>query len=218
MPASLKTNVYVDGFNLYYGKMKNSPYKWLNIRCLCETIFPKNNICSIKYFTARVRGTPKDPDQPIRQAVYFRALKTINDLTLIYGHFLTNPKTMPISGTNPIKWVTVDKTEEKGSDVNLATHLLLDAFNNEYDAAILITNDSDLAEPVRVVRDQFKKTVLLLNPFHRYSAKLAQYSDFKKRIMAHHLAGCQFPPKLSDAGGEFYKPPEWNKAPHNKPK
>ncbi len=101
MVSLIKTNVYVDEFNLYYGKMKHSPYKWLNIKCLCEAIFPKNNICSIKYFTARVSGTPGDPGQPNRQATYFRALETIPDLTLIYGHFLTHHKFMLKSGSNP---------------------------------------------------------------------------------------------------------------------
>lgn len=213
MITPIRTNVYVDGLNLYYGKLKYSPNKWLNVRCLCETIFPGNNICSIKYFTARVRGTPRDPDQPIRQAVYFRALRTISDLTLIYGHFLTNPKTMPLTGSNPTKWVKVDKTEEKGSDVNLATHLLVDAFNNEYDIALLISNDSDLAEPLRVIKEDFHKTILLLSPFKTYSKKLAQHSDFKKRIPAHILKRCQFPEKLIDVGGEFHKPRAWSLGP-----
>jgi len=45
----------------------------------------------------------------------------------------------------------VDKTEEKGSEVNLASHLLRDAFSKKFEVAVLITNDSDLAEPVRIV-------------------------------------------------------------------
>jgi len=123
---------------------------------------------------------------------------------------------MPISGCNPTQFVTVDKTEEKGSDVNLATHLLLDAFKNSFDVALIISNDSDLAEPVRVVRDEFKKNIIILNPHKKFSAELVKYSSFRQKIKAHHLANCQFPPKLTDSNGRIYKPKLWNNVPPKK--
>lgn len=46
------------------------------------------------------------------------------------------------------------KTEEKGSDVNIATYMLADAFRQDCDQLILITNDSDLAEPVRIINKE----------------------------------------------------------------
>ena len=60
--------------------------------------------------------------------------------------------------------VEVIKTEEKGSDVNLATHLLADAFRHDCEAAVVITNDSDLAEPIRVVRHELGLPVGVVNP------------------------------------------------------
>ena len=62
------------------------------------------------------------------------------------------------------KQVLVMKTEEKGSDVNLATHLLNDGYKKAYDIAVLITNDSDLIEPVRIIREELKLPVGIINP------------------------------------------------------
>ena len=64
--------VYVDGFNLYFGAVKGTPYKWLNIHSLCEQLMPHNQIVGIKYFTAMVSGK-EDPENPIRQNTYLRA-------------------------------------------------------------------------------------------------------------------------------------------------
>jgi len=71
---ALKTNVYVDAFNLYYGALKGTAYKWLNLRKLCELILPNNDIQTIRYFTDRLGTKPNDPDQPVRQQTYLRAL------------------------------------------------------------------------------------------------------------------------------------------------
>jgi len=124
----MKTYVYVDGFNLYYGSVKSTPYKWLNIRQLCQFLLPRNQIIQIKYFTARVSARPKDPDQPNRQELFFRALRTLPDLEVIYGSFLEHVIWMPIAHPAPgaPKYAQVIKTEEKGSDVNIAAHMVND--------------------------------------------------------------------------------------------
>jgi len=95
--TQLRTSIYIDGFNLYYGLLKNTPYKWLNIESLCQAYLnPQlNNIQKIKYFTALVKSRPNDPDQHIRQQAYIRALKTLPCLEIIYGTFLTHEITMP---------------------------------------------------------------------------------------------------------------------------
>lgn len=124
-----KANVYVDGFNLYYGAVKNSPYRWLDVAALCKRMLPNDSIQSIKYFTATVSARPHDPQKPVRQQVYLRALRTTPGLSIIFGHFLTHSCRMVVTGTSPPQKVWVDKTEEKGSDVNLAAHLLRDGFS-----------------------------------------------------------------------------------------
>jgi hypothetical protein len=93
----MKTIVYVDGFNLYYGAVKGTSYKWLDIHKLSQLLLPKNQIVAIKYFTALVSARPGDPDQPNRQQIYWRALRTIPNLEIIYGHFLENNIRMPLA-------------------------------------------------------------------------------------------------------------------------
>jgi len=71
-----ETYVYVDGFNLFYGALTRTPYRWLDLAKLCRLYFP-NDVRKIKYFTAIVSARPSDPDQPLRQQLYLRALQTL---------------------------------------------------------------------------------------------------------------------------------------------
>ncbi len=71
------TNIYVDGFNLFYGALRNSPYCWLNLKTLCRLLLPRNVIGQVRYFTALVSARPSDPHQPVRQQLYLRALATL---------------------------------------------------------------------------------------------------------------------------------------------
>src|SRR5690606_8696650 len=151
----MRTHVYVDGYNLYFGCLKKTPHKWLNLHALCSALMPQNDIRAIRYFTAQVSGTPHDPDQPTRQQTYFRALRTLPQVSIHLGHFLTHEVTMPDAADWKNGRYTgrqVMKTEEKGSDVNLATYLLVDAFDDVFDVAVIVSNDSDLKEPISVVR------------------------------------------------------------------
>jgi hypothetical protein len=93
--STLRTFVYVDAFNLYYGALRKSPFRWLDLQKLCQLMLPKNDIQAIKYFTALVSARPGDADQPLRQQLYIRALKTIPNIEIIYGHYLTHVVRMP---------------------------------------------------------------------------------------------------------------------------
>jgi len=207
----VKTNVYVDGLNLYYGCLKGTRYKWLDLACLCRYLLPRDDIQRIKYFTAIVRAFPHDPDAPTRQGTYLRALATIPNLTIHCGHFLSSRCTMALasSKSNPPEKVEVIKTEEKGSDVNLATHLLLDGFRRDYECAVVVSNDSDLLEPIRVVRCELGLPVGLINPHRHPSAALVPQATFVKQIRPGLLAKCQFPDTLTDANGVFHRPLAW---------
>lgn len=206
-----RTNVYVDGFNLYYGCLRGTPYKWLDPGKLCDELLKDNAINRIRYFTARVRSRPDDPNQQQRQQAYIRALETISNLSVHYGHFLTHTVWMPLAnpGASGPKTVEVIKTEEKGSDVNLATHLLYDGFRGDYEVAVVVSNDSDLLEPMRVVKRELGLTVGILNPQKRPSRVLAQEVDFLKQIRPGALKASQFPAALKDAHGTVTRPKEW---------
>jgi uncharacterized LabA/DUF88 family protein len=208
----LRCRVYIDGFNLYYGALKGTPYKWVNLRKMCEQLAPKDaTIDRIKYFTAKIVPRPSDPDQGVRQQLLFRALKTLPGFEIILGKFYSHDVTMrlsnPLPGQNP--FVTVIKTEEKGSDVNLATHLLVDGFQDKYDIALVVTNDTDLLGPMRVVRAELGKQIGLLNPQQRPSKTLQHAVNFMKPIRAGLLGSCLFPDTMSDAVGTFTKPAGW---------
>ena len=204
--------VYVDGFNLYYGAVKGTTCKWLDLARLVHLMLPKNQILKIKYFTALVSPRPNNPDQPLRQQIYLRALQTIPNLEIIYGHFLTHIVSMPEANcsTGQQRYVNVLKTEEKGSDVNIATHLLLDAYKGCYNKAILISNDSDLVEPIRLVTSEFHKGVIVLNPSpNRPSQEIAKHAVFVKPIRLGVLTKSQFPQTMHDQNGTFSKPSGW---------
>jgi hypothetical protein len=111
MPKQPRTAVYIDGFNLYYGCVKGTPYKWLDINKLLQIVLPKNDITLVKYFTARVKPTPSDPDAPKRQSVYLKALKAhIPHLEIIEGRFLRVTTTVE---TSPGNFVRGQKTGGK---------------------------------------------------------------------------------------------------------
>ncbi len=209
----MRTRVYVDGYNLYYACLKQSPHKWLNILQLVQGQLPKNQIDKVRYFTARVSARPNDPNQPQRQETYFRALATVPEIEIHFGHFLTHEVTMPDASAwkqGQYKRVRVMKTEEKGSDVNFATWLLMDAADDLFDVAVIISNDSDLKEPIRLVRERFgKKVVLLASRQTRISGALRPLADFIKQFGPAALVAAQFPNIFSDAIGTITKPKGW---------
>ena len=212
----MKTNVYIDGFNLFYGCLKGTPHKWLDLAAFCQASFPppRNQINRIRYFTAHVTARPNDSLQPRRQQVYLRALRTIPHLTIHLGSYLEKPTRMPLHpppATGP-KTVQVMKSEEKGSDVNIATYLLVDAFDDEYETAVVITNDSDLAEPIRLVRQKFKKKVLVLHPCgpgRKPSFELRKVATKSLLLDRTLLPACHLPATLTDAHGTIHKPATW---------
>ncbi len=207
----MRTRIYVDAFNLYYGALKGTPYKWLNLWLLSQQLLQEQNkIEHIKYFTALVKSRSDDASQLTRQKMYLRALSTLN-VEVIYGHYLSHEVQMYKAQQEPgeFPYVRVIKTEEKGSDVNIASHLLMDAFEDRYDCAVLISGDSDLVTPVLMVRSKFQKIVGVLNPQKRESKQLKKAASFYKHIRPTVLGTSQFPEELADASGTFNKPQSW---------
>lgn len=81
-PQRQRTIVYIDGFNFYYGALKHTQYKWLNLERYFSLLRPDDDIQAIKYFTAEVSGAPR-----LRQQAYLRALATLPRVTIILGKF-----------------------------------------------------------------------------------------------------------------------------------
>ncbi len=226
----MRTGLYVDGFNLYYGAAKNTRFKWVNVVALAETVLPGLSVSYTRYFTALVKAGSLNPQQLQRQQTYLRALQTLPNLTVHLGHYLRSEVMMPMA-TPPPAFAKVVKMEEKGSDVNLATYMLVDAFRDQCDQVVVITNDSDLAEPVRIIHRDLKKRVLVLNPHSvdtaarasvrtgrkvpaRPSVTLGRAAHRVKDIRSDGpscaMALSQFSPTLMDAQGRtIHKPDTW---------
>lgn len=209
----MNTFVYVDGFNLYYGCLKGTPYRWLDLpKFIRQHLKPENKVMRVKLFTAKVKPLPSDPQQLNRQLLYWRALRTLPEMEIIEGQFLSRPTRMPLHPrpSQGPRSARVMKTEEKGSDVNLATHLLCDAYEKQFGAAVVVTNDSDLVEPIRMVQQRIKLRVVVINPHPRKPAyELGRYA--RKIIQAEESLrpSCVFPVTMKDKDGDFNRPAEW---------
>ena len=255
------SRVYVDGFNLYYGALRGTPFKWLNPVRLTARLLPREWVIDrLRYFTARVSGK-LDPQAPARQQVYLRALATLPEVELHYGRFLAktawrplanlpvagrqirapNPVTLPegdhaVQGERPqtlpvgfypdrrgepdgglrVARVPIPDAviaefhsmEEKGSDVNLAAHLLNDAWQDLFESAVVISNDTDLVVPIRMVTEELKRPVLVVCPGRWHVApQLRNVATHVRHIRAAILRTTQFPDTLP--GTAISKPAGW---------
>ncbi len=203
--------VYIDGLNLYYGAVKKTSYKWLDLEQLCQRLLPEYDLNGIKYFTSIVIDAEGNPGTSQRQNVYLRALKTLPNVSVYEGKMKKRKRwrrlVYPSLGgpTN----LLIYETQEKETDVNLASHLLCDAFLEPCDLAVVITNDSDIAPAIRMVEEKAKVKVLIVNP-NRHGRrarglKASSYDQINEGI----LASSQLPNRLEDGKGSFHKPPEW---------
>lgn len=216
MSFKKRTIVYVDGFNLYYGCLKSTVYKWLDLKILFSKLLDESHdIVKIKYFTAYISERPGKEDARLRQKYYLRAIKEcIPELEVYLGHYLTHEISAKVVNPPP-NFIKVYKTEEKGSDVNLALEILNDAWLNAYDCAVVVSNDSDLAAALRLVKSQHHKKIGLIFPNtdrkRKPSKALSQYADFIKFIRHHILQDSQLPEKIINQynGEEIYKPKNW---------
>lgn len=157
----MHTFVYIDGFNLYYRALRGTAHKWLDVSAMSRAALPDDcTIQRVNYYTAHISGRV-DPGAPRRQHAYLRALATLPNVAIHYGNFLVTQRwaglVQPPNFRPPVvlpdgdapEVANIWKTEEKGSDVNLGVHLVRDAFQSVFEVAAVLTNDTDLTEPIR---------------------------------------------------------------------
>lgn len=259
----LRTYVYVDGFNLYYGAVKRTEFKWLDLVKLAYQVLPSgHSVERLRYFTARVTGA-RDPNAPLRQQMYLKALATLPQVEIHFGTFLAKSIWRPllnlpiadrrIESTPPVTLregehpVTLPETEdqvlpvghyskrqprlyknrkpngrpipdaviakshtmeEKGSDVNLAVHLLNDAWMDRFDVAAVVSNDTDLVEPIRMVVEERGKEVIAVCPKPCLTApKLKSVASRVRHIRKKMLQVSQFPDRIP--GTSIMRPEGW---------
>ena len=140
---------YVDGFNLYFGlKSKDwKRYYWLDVTKLATNLLKSNqSLQKTKYFTSRIIESPAKIK---RQTTYIEALGTLDNIEIYYGKYQMNDRAC--TKCNQIQRIPF----EKMTDVNIATELLSDVFQDQFDTALLISADSDLSAPLSKVRQLF---------------------------------------------------------------
>ena len=201
--------VYIDGFNLYYGIKRTKASKWLDPVALADRFFPEDEVLAVKYYTARVKARI-DPGAPARQEVYIRAIDDNPRLSITYGQFRIGQVALPlVKPEEGKKWARVWKAEEKRSDVNLAAHLLTDAFESRFDIAAVVTNDSDLREPIRIVRNPpLGLKIHILNPTFGKPTEMG--GGLHTDIAPGDYAACLLPnPVVLSDGTALTMPEEW---------
>lgn len=209
-------NVYVDGLNLYYGGKRLAAHqkvgwKWLDLEVLSRSfIDPQDTIGEIHYFTAHVSGR-EDPGDPQKQANYLAALKSNPRIKIYTGKFLRSFKSRWLKAPPAPQrvQVLVENLEEKGTDVNLASHLLVDAARGRFEIALVITNDTDLVTPVRLAISEFQRRVGILAPAQSCAPALSQAASFHKHVRIQHLRASQLPDPVIVGGKRIPRPTGW---------
>jgi len=200
-----KTIFYVDGFNLYFGINTSgwSSLKWLDIRLLANNLLkPNQKIVEINYFTSRVRNAP---DKEKRQVTYLEALEHYSKVNIFYGKYQPNIIKCYSCGHS------YSSPNEKMTDVNIAVKMLIDAFQNRFDTAILISGDSDLIPPIREIKRHFKdKKVIVAFPPKRHNISLSNIADGCFIIGRKKLKDSQLPEEIVKPDGyKLIRPQEW---------
>lgn len=154
-----------------------------------------------------------DPDAPARQAIYFRALASVPNLVVHEGRMAVRTiRGVILPESSPPQTATIAVFEEKRTDVNTASHLLADAYENSYDTAVVVSNDSDLTTPIEIAVGRLGKEAIVVNPYpaQRQSRELiAAASTTLRTINPTVLRHSQFPNSITDAAGSFTCPRSW---------
>jgi hypothetical protein len=207
----LRTIIYIDGFNLYYGAVRATPaFKWLNLERFCRLLRPHDDIRVIRYFSALIDG----PNKPNQEA-YLRALSTTPLIEIILGKF--KKKTVKCA-VKPCTW-TGNKfygtQEEKRTDVNIAVFMLDDAYQDLCDHFVVFSGDSDLVPALNMVRLRFpqKKITVYVpsrSPVRGAAVEIRTAAHVNRTLPLVLLSKSQFPNSVPDgAGGFITRPATW---------
>jgi 6-hydroxy-3-succinoylpyridine 3-monooxygenase len=208
--AKKRSIIYIDGFNLYYGAVKGTKWKWLNLERYFTLLRQDDDIQSIKYFTALIDGSHR-----ANQETYLLALSTLPKVQIFQGNFkLKNVECRVAKCTfSGNKFFKVP--EEKHTDVNIALHMLYDAMNNNFDRLVLISGDSDLVPALRMVKYCTPEKEIIVYvpanvPIRGAAVEIRSAADKHKILPNILLEKSQFPPKIKNGFGSWItKPPSW---------
>jgi len=208
--ATRRTTIYIDGLNLYYGALKGTPFKWLNIEKMFTKLRMHDDVRRIYYFTALVNGSAQ-----IRQVSYLRALHTTPLVSVIEGRFKDKEVTCAVRRCTFKGRRSFLVPEEKRTDVNIGTIMLDDAYRDVTDRIVLVSGDSDLVSPLLLIKHRFPEIEIIVyvpaqHPVRGAAVELRGAADKHKMLPLDLLKKCQFPAELDDGrGGVIKKPDTW---------
>ncbi len=218
----MRTIVFVDGYNLYYGLLRKSKLKWLDLYSLFNehALDDRANLLEVRYYTAPVLGRMSDDSRSTqRQRTYLQALRKMypEKLVIIEGKILaTTPfqrLVHPIPEAPHLEKVRVFDFNEKKTDVNLASDMLAGAWTDAFDQAVLCSNDSDLEGAFSTIKKYLPHIRLglvapILGEDHRHISKdLSKHADWSKILSQVHLKNSQLPERIPSS--HLCKPDTW---------
>lgn len=227
----MKTICYVDGYNLYYGCLRNTTYKWLDLKKFLTHILhqqdPNSELISIKFFTAPVitKFATQGPLAQNSQQNYHRALETLYPglIKIINGYYNAEKShaMLHLSPPNKQQRCYVWKLEEKQTDVNLALEAYCDATKSHVEQMVFVTNDTDQEPTLKAIRKDFQEKIKIgvVLPIKENTnattsrpgnERLSKYADWtRKHIKNDELANSQLPDLISTKKKPIRKPNYW---------
>ncbi|WP_311767784.1 antitoxin Xre/MbcA/ParS toxin-binding domain-containing protein [Burkholderia sp. Bp8963] len=230
--------MFVDRYNFYYGYLRGSHDKWLDLYGLfADHVLPSVLVPyegqpadsellpeAIQYFTAKIiESVEKGSDSISSQARYHTALRKLHGsrVQIIEGYYsLTKVRVPRIDDADPDRQprecdrVSVWKLEEKQSDVNLAINAYHDALTGQIDHAVIVSNDTDLVPALWMIRTHTPVIIGLVVPTRdrarRPNADLAKHCHWvRDHLTDHELADAQLPRVVRGGKNATVKPDSW---------
>ena len=206
----MRTIVYIDGYNLYYGAIRHTPYKWLDIFELFNThiLLPETELLEVRYYTAPVLGSLcDDPYSPQRQRQYLQALRKLYPakISIIEGKLIKGEATLrlvdPIPEVPGLEKIKVSTLTEKKTDVNIAADMVAAACLKQTDQVVLCSNDSDMEGALKNIRHYCPAVRIGLvaptaSPGRHISHDLRNHAHWVKALNTTALASSQLPAKI----------------------
>lgn len=209
-----RTIIYVDGFNLYFGLVNQGwrKYLWLDLAKFGESVLrPDQRLLRVNYFTSEITGPP---DKLARQRSYLAALRTLKSVTIHRGRYESNQVSCAQCGVSmacPQCHKVWYDNNEKMTDVKIATGMLVDAFQDRYDDAILISGDADQKPAIEHIRALYRsKNVFVCFPPARKSYDLQTVASGIISTTEEMFRKSQFDNVVTTSPGRSVsKPPTW---------
>ncbi|MCJ8203615.1 NYN domain-containing protein [Pseudomonas sp. RGM2987] len=229
----MRTAFFVDGYNVFYGLLAGTPYKWLNLEQLLAHIArvenPLSSLASVEYFTSSVKPELATRGIASKEAQdsYVRALKA-NKVIVHYGRHQLERANAPrfVSrevGASRQDTVAIWKLEEKETDVHIAISMYRTASRQEklpwdkrIEQLVLVSGDTDMAPALRAIREDFPHMKIgVVLPYRSGSRRLApgslqQHAHWMRRVVTcEELQSYQFPNRVPTHKAPAIKPDYW---------